>query len=163
MPVTDGWYVMNLAEALSFTSPRGSYLPLEGAGVRFPQFGIIVHVLQPGESTMYHRESEQEAFLILDGQCTAIIEGVERTLNAWDFFHCPAGTGHAFVGAGIGPCAILMVGARDGGTKIDYPADPVAQKHGAGVRVATSRSEEAYAGLQPPQPGPIGWVPPSLR
>ena len=30
----------------------------------------------------------------------------------WDFVHCPAGTKHVFVGAGDGPCAILMVGAR---------------------------------------------------
>ena len=56
MPVTEGWYVMNLAESLSFTGPRGSYLPLEGADIRFPQFGINVHVLQPGEATLYNRE-----------------------------------------------------------------------------------------------------------
>ena len=28
----------------------------------------------------------------------------------WDYFHCPADTGHVFVGAGDGPCAILMIG-----------------------------------------------------
>ena len=34
------------------------------------------------------------------------------SFGRWDFFHSPAGTEHIFVGAGDGPCVILMAGAR---------------------------------------------------
>ena len=57
-------------------------------------------------------ESAQEDFLVLSGECLLLIEGEERPLKAWDFVHCPAGTEHVFVGAGTGPCVILMVGSR---------------------------------------------------
>jgi hypothetical protein len=40
-----------------------------------------------------------------------LVEAVERLLRPWDFLHSPAGTEHIFVGAGDGPCVILMVGA----------------------------------------------------
>ncbi len=30
-----------------------------------------------------------------------LVEGEERPLRAWDFAHCPPGTAHAFVGAGV--------------------------------------------------------------
>ena len=49
---------------------------------------------------------------MLSGQCTLLVEGEERRLGPWDFFHTPAGVEHIFVGAGDGPCAILMAGAR---------------------------------------------------
>jgi hypothetical protein len=41
-----------------------------------------------------------------------VIENEERRLKQWDFVHCPPMTEHVFVGAGDGPCAIVMVGAR---------------------------------------------------
>ena len=37
-----------------------------------------------------------------------LVEGEERLLRPWDFFHCPAGTEHIHVGAGDGPSVILM-------------------------------------------------------
>lgn len=48
----------------------------------------------------------------LSGACTLIVEEQERPLRRWDYFHCPAGTRHVIVGAGDGPCVVLMVGAR---------------------------------------------------
>ncbi len=63
---------------------------------------------------MYHGEEDQEDFLVLYGECLLIVEGEERRLEAWDFVHCPPYTRHVFVGAGDGPCAILMVGGRRG-------------------------------------------------
>lgn len=52
--------------------------------------GIGVHVLMPGEAPgMYHAENDQEGFLVLSGECLAIIEGEERRMRAWDYFHCP--------------------------------------------------------------------------
>ena len=62
---------------------------------------------------------------MLAGECVAILEGEERRLRAWDFVHCPPGTHHVFVGAGDGPCAILMLGARPN-RGIDYPRSELA-------------------------------------
>jgi quercetin dioxygenase-like cupin family protein len=39
--------------------------------------------------TMYHREKAQEGFLVLSGECLLVVEGEERPLRQWDFFHCP--------------------------------------------------------------------------
>ena len=84
---------------------------IEGDAVAFPQVGYTLAVLQPGQpSGMYHREDDQEDFLVLSGECLLLVEGEERRLQAWDFVHCPAGTEHIFVGAGEGPCVIFMAG-----------------------------------------------------
>ena len=57
---------------------------------------------------MYHGEEAQEDFLVLCGECLVLVEGEERLLQAWDFVHCPPWTEHVFVGAGDGPCALLV-------------------------------------------------------
>jgi hypothetical protein len=49
-----------------------------------------------------------------------------------------------FVGAGDGPCAVLMVGARPD-TEVVYPVAEVARRHGAGVERETHSPDEAYA------------------
>jgi len=60
--------------------------------LEFPQLGIILHVFERGEPDgLYHAQSEQEAFLVLSGECKLLVEGVERLLRAWDFFDSPAG------------------------------------------------------------------------
>ena len=100
--------------------PRGDVLLRRRA--RFPQVGIRLKALWPGEPNgMYHSEEAQEDFLVLAGECLLLIEGEERPLRAWDFVHCPAGTEHIFIGAGDGPCLILMVGARGDEVPIRYP------------------------------------------
>jgi glyoxylate utilization-related uncharacterized protein len=40
---------------------------------------------------MYHRENDQEDFLVLAGESLAVVEGEERRLRQWDFLHCPPG------------------------------------------------------------------------
>jgi hypothetical protein len=77
--------------------------------------------------------------------CLLIGEGEERPRRQWDFVHCPAWTEHVFVGAGDGPCAILMVGARPQQEELLYPVVDVARKHNAGVAKETSSGREAYA------------------
>jgi uncharacterized cupin superfamily protein len=110
------------------------------------QLGFRLHVLEPGKpSTIYHRESSQEGFLVLRGECLLIVEGQERRLRAWDFFHAPPDTTHAFVGAGDGPCVMVMVGARSEDGTILYPHDDVASKHGAGAEADTSSPQQVYA------------------
>ena len=97
---------------------------------------------------MYHREADQEDFLVLAGEALAIVEGQERPLRQWDFVHCPPGTSHVIVGAGAGPCVVLAVGARDRSTGADWGAYTVAEaavRHGAGVDQETTEASEAYA------------------
>ena len=117
-PVTEGWFVVNVRDAeWWFTDTRHAACNFENengeAPVEFAQFGINLTVLEPGQSNgFYHSESAQEAFLVLSGQCRLLVEGEERLLGPWDFAHCPPHTEHIFVGAGDGPCVILMAGTR---------------------------------------------------
>src|SRR5688572_16428707 len=123
-PETEGWFVLNTREALWWQSEKaGRYVRFEGKeAARFPEFGINIHALAPGEpNCMYHGEDVQEDFLVLSGGCLLIVEGEERRLRAWDFVHCPAWTEHVFIGAGDGPCAILMVGSRKRDDPVRYP------------------------------------------
>src|SRR2546423_15324619 len=120
-PATDGWFVVNVRDAAWLTSengekqPSGSECAFEGREFWFRQLGIRLHVLEPGEPNgLYHSESQQEAFLVLSGECRLLVEGEERLLRPWDFLHSPAGTEHIFVGAGDGPRVLLMAGARAG-------------------------------------------------
>jgi uncharacterized cupin superfamily protein len=99
---------------------------------------------------MYHRENAQEGFLVLAGTCLLIVEGEERTLRTWDFFHCPPRTEHIVVGAGDGPSVVLAVGARGLRRKgIVYTESAAAIAHGAGVERETTEPREAYAPFAP--------------
>ena len=154
VPKGQGWFVLNAREAQWWERPgRGVLCEFEGAGFEgatdFLQLGINLTVLGPGEPmAMYHRENDQEDFLVLAGEALAIVEGEERPLRQWDFVHCPAGTNHVLVGAGDGPCVVLAAGARDRSTGPDwgaYTVDEAAQRHGAGVDTETTDAKEAYA------------------
>jgi uncharacterized cupin superfamily protein len=147
VPEGDGWFVVNAREARWWHHETfGSSVTFEGDDARFPDFGINVQVLEPGDpNCMYHAENAQEDFLVLFGECLLLVEGEERPLQQWDFVHCPAWTQHVFVGAGDGPCAILMVGARPQQEELLYPVVDVARKHNAGVAKETSSGREAYA------------------
>ena len=154
-PAGDGWFVVNVRDAEWWTSengarqPSGSKCNFESQKFEFPQFGIRLHVLQPGEpNSLYHSESQQEAFLVLSGECRLLVEGVERLLRPWDFFHSPAGTEHIFVGAGDGPCVILMVGARSEDWRVLYPVSELAARYGASAEEETSDLKQAYARFQ---------------
>ena len=154
VPKGDGWFVLNAREAQWWERPgRGVLCEFEGAGFEgaadFDQLGINLTVLDPGEPmAMYHRENDQEDFLVLRGEALLIIEGEERPLRTWDFVHCPAGTNHVIIGAGDAPCLILAVGARTRSTGPDwgaYTVDEAAQRHGAAVERETTDPAEAYA------------------
>jgi len=110
---------------------------------------------------MYHGERGQEDFLLVAGECVLVIEGEERRLKAWDFVHCPPWTHHVFVGAGEGPCVIVMTGSRAGGFEAVYPVSEVAAKHGASVLKETSKPAEAYArfGSEERSAYREGWLP----
>jgi uncharacterized cupin superfamily protein len=158
----DGWFVVNAREARwRDYGPLGVNCDFEGKRA-FRQLGVNVNVLLPGEPLgLYHRESRQEGFLLLTGECVLIVEGKTRRLRAWDFFHCPAGTAHVVVGAGDGPSVIVAVGARMGRKGLEYVADPLALAHGAGVDEETRDSRQAYARFPAPQRTRYrdGWLP----
>jgi uncharacterized cupin superfamily protein len=147
MATVPEWFVLNVADAPALGNEVcGAWAAFEDPEAPFPDFGINVHVLQPGQpNAKYHSESVQEDFLVLSGECLVLIDGEERRLRAWDLVHCPAGTEHVFVGAGDGPCAILMVGARRPGGTVHYPVSELAARHGASAPEPTSSSAEAYS------------------
>ncbi len=166
VPKGQGWFVINARETQWWERKgRGLLCEFEGAGFEgaadFLQLGINLTVLGPGEPmAMYHRETDQEDFLVLSGECVLLIEGEERTLVRWDFIHCPAWTEHTIVGAGEDPCVILAVGSR-GADGIRFPVDEAAQKHGASSDHDTTDGSEAYARFQPGRETPYreGWLP----
>jgi uncharacterized cupin superfamily protein len=159
-PATPGWFVVNAADAAWIRNDAfGGRCVFESnqrvlAGrpeispQRFGETGFTLAVLEPGKpSGMYHAESAQEDLLVLSGECILLIEEQERRLRAWDFVHCPPHTRHILVGAGNGPCVVLMTGARPQGRTILYPVSDVARAHGAGVETETGEPAKAYAQL----------------
>jgi uncharacterized cupin superfamily protein len=165
VPEGPGWFVLNAKDAPWYVSEAfGVSCMFESRGVaehHFPHLGVNIHVVQPGQpACKYHRESSQEAFLVLSGECRLLVDGQERLLKAWDFVNCAPGTDHVFVGAGTGPCAILMIGARIPGETITYPVSELADRYGAGVPQETHEPKVAYAGIARPQLAPApAWLP----
>ena len=148
-PVSEGWFVVNVRDAeWWFTERRGATCRFENeygdSPVEFAQLGINLTILEPGDRSLYHAEANQEAFLVLSGECRLLVEGEERRLRSWDFFHAPSWTEHAFVGAGDGPCLILMAGARVA-PPVRYPVSALAARYGASVEKETSDPEQVYA------------------
>jgi uncharacterized cupin superfamily protein len=145
-PVSGGWFVVNVRDGAWVTNRTlGDVFIVEGDDAPFPDIGFSLAVFQPGQASRYHREANQEDFLVLAGECLLLIEGEERPLKAWDFVHCPPWTEHIFVGAGDGPCVVVGVGARRKGRGIVYPVNETALRHGAGVDDETSDPRVAYA------------------
>lgn len=148
VPAGEGWYILNAKDAPWFVN-GGAATCTFGDDDKWPGFGVNLRRLEPGAAWgLYHDENDQEGFLVLSGEATLIVEGRERALGAWDYFHCPARTGHIIVGAGDGPCVLVAVGARAHWTEKDYlhyPANEVAARHGASVATETWDPSEAYA------------------
>ena len=143
---SDGWFVLNVADALAVQNEEkgGVTYPLEDRDHPFANVGVRVVVLPPGHpNALYHSEGVQEGFLVLSGECTLVVEEEERPLRQWDYFHCPADTRHVIVGAGSGPCAILMLGARPD-VDLRYPVSEIAARYGASAANETGNPEEAY-------------------
>jgi uncharacterized cupin superfamily protein len=158
----DETLIVNLADAPRRSHPRrASQLQLEPEGERWRDTGVNVRIMQPGQpSGRYHSEPVQEDFLVVQGECVAIIDGEERRLRQWDFVHCPAGVEHVFVGAGHGPCAVLMIGSRREDA-VHYPVNELAARYDASVAQATDDPAQAYADWrrEPWRSEPSAWPP----
>jgi uncharacterized cupin superfamily protein len=160
VPTGEGWFVVNVRDAEWWVSKTfGSGTAFESEAAEFTQLGINIAVLEPGEpSCLYHSENQQEAFLVLSGECRLLVNGEERLLGPWDFFHCPAGTEHVFVGAGDGPSAILMTGARTKDEQLLYAKSELAARYGASAEEETPDPKQAYASFERPERGrPSYW------
>lgn len=162
VPVDDGWFILNLAQ-MAWQAIPGFGVALEFDGPDHdpdePGIGVHVHVLQPGEANgYYHAEVAREGFLVLSGECIAVVEGQERRMRQWDYLHSPAGTEHITVGAGEQPCAILMFGSPDPHRQIAWIANEIAANHGASVEQTTSCASEVYREIEivrSPAPAPF--------
>ena len=146
--VGDGWFVVNARDAVWGESGEfGVYTRLgETKEARFPQVGFNIGVLWPGQpACMYHREPNQEGFLIVQGECILFAEGEERRMTKWDYFHCPPDTDHVMVALGEEPCVALAFGTRFSRDVVYSEFEP-ARRHGGAVEKETTDPEEAYAG-----------------
>ena len=158
------WYVRNVSDMKWWdVGPRGFVTEL--IDEKEPQVGVNLFVLEPGNPmAMYHWEADQEGFLVLSGEALLIVEGEERPLRQWDYFHCPPKVSHTIVGAGSGPCAILALGARAesaGENWGGYPYSELAMKHDASAEEETTEPKVAYARFPAGKEGEFreGWLP----
>jgi quercetin dioxygenase-like cupin family protein len=161
VPEGAGWFVANARDVTWISSEeRGQDTDFQGRQ-EWGELGFRIQVLSPGQRGIYHGERGQENFLVVSGECVLVIEGEERHLKQWDFVHCPPWTKHTFVGAGDGPCAIVMVGNRATGFEVVYAVDEVAAKHDASVLEETSKPDEAYKRFGPEKRSVYqeGWLP----
>lgn len=154
-PEGEGWFVVNVSDAAWVVSDDfGSGCEFETRDHPFAQLGFNISVLEPGKpNCLYHSESQQEAFLVLSGTCKLLVDGQERPLKQWDFFHCPEGVEHVFVGTGDGPCVVLMAGNRSDDETVRYPVSELAARYGASTTAETPDPQEAYAPFERPRPG----------
>jgi uncharacterized cupin superfamily protein len=137
-----GWFLVNARE-VRWRRTGGACLTNFAGDTRFEQVGIGIEVLGPGEPmAVYHREQDQEGFLVLRGSGTLVVEGEEQPLRQWDYFHCPPGVAHVIVG---GPITVLALGARTT-DETEYVDDPLARRHGA----APASPEDPYEGWERP-------------
>ncbi len=85
---------------------------------------------------MYHREKAQEAFLVLTGECTLIVEGQERRLRGMGLLLLRTpDRAHHRGGGSSNPRSWLAVGARGRGVGGEtlYTVCKAAARYGASV------------------------------
>jgi uncharacterized cupin superfamily protein len=156
VPVTAGWFVLNVCDARWLHNRMRSVCRFGGEGeAHFDDLGVSLFWLQPGQAmSLYHHEAGQEDFVVLAGRCTLVIEGQQRPLHAWDFVHCPPRTAHTIVAAGDVSALVFAVGARKEKGSARYPVDPVAVAHGAGIPDESTTAQDLYGSFGDPTPGP---------
>jgi len=157
----EGWFVKNVRDASWSQSEAFGKICVFDTEDRFPQTGIHIFLLEHGKpNCRYHREEAQEDFLVLAGRCKLLVNGEERSLQPWDFVHCPAGVSHVFVGADDRPCALLAIGHRPGTDEkqLFYPANELARRFDAQSPEPTADPKVAYSNIRPwGSVGPPEW------
>ena len=92
------WSRGNLAEADGVEHPQlgkaflfGEARPRE----RYRDVGVNIRVLEPGQpASLYHSEAVEDFFIVLGGECLAIVDEEEIRLRKWDYLRCSPGTAH---------------------------------------------------------------------
>lgn len=163
--MSEGWFVRNVADGYARVHPDFGSSVWFAPPDAFEHVGINIRILEPGKpNCLYHRENQQEDFLVLHGEATLLVDGEERPVGAWDFIHLPPGTDHVMAGAGDGPCVVLMVGARLPEEELFYPVSELAERYGASAEKDTPNPDEAYARFpegefgQPPYWDQLPWA-----
>jgi quercetin dioxygenase-like cupin family protein len=114
------WFVRRARDLEWTENEMGAYCLLVA-----DELAINLNVLPKGAPmALYHHEPHQEGFLVLRGECMAVVDGEEQPLRQWDYFHCPKDVPHVVVGASDEPALVLAVGSRVGGGSATYPNDP---------------------------------------
>ncbi len=164
--MADGWFKQNLSEVEALHHEQGGIGYLFGETrpfERYQDFGINVRVLKPGQpASLYHSEAAEEFFIVLGGECLAIVEDQEVPLRKWDFLHTPPATAHLIVGAGEAPATVLMVGGRGATEPPHYPVSELAARYGASVQTETDDPQDAWqqVGWKPEfDSAPLPWPP----
>jgi uncharacterized cupin superfamily protein len=144
------WYVLNARDCPWVEGDKtGLYVGFEDEENNpFPQLGLNVRILEPGQAIgMYHSETGQEDFLVLDGEAIAIVDGEERPMAKWDLLHCEPGVAHMIKATGDRPLLLVCAGARIH-EEIDgtmYVANEAARRHGVSVDADTADKRVVYA------------------
>ena len=158
VPASEGWFVMSALDGRWFVTPgKGMGIPLTGddeyeAETFFPMLGMAIRVVPAGEpSTTYHWETEQEDFLVLDGEGLLIVEGQERP--AAEVGLHPAvrrGRSTPSSAARSSSSARARASSRKTGRGGYYCADETAAKYNAASPEDTQDGRIAYARFPPP-------------
>ena len=86
------WHVSNIRDANWFDEGPFGVSGNFQRDEHFDEFGLNFAVVWPGQPVaMYHREANQEGFLVLAGECLAIVEGEEHPMRQWEYLRLPGG------------------------------------------------------------------------
>lgn len=165
-----GWFVLNARDALWRARSRRQSISFTGpdeweADNFSSMLGVNLFRLEPGEpNSLYHWETEAEAFFIISGEALLIVEGLERPLKQWDFAFCPLKTNHVIVGAGDGPCVGVAMSSRENqqfGPYGEYTENDVAARYGASPPETTQDDSDAAPQWETSRPAAYqkGWLP----
>ncbi|WP_439594678.1 cupin domain-containing protein [Falsiroseomonas sp.] len=78
------------------------------------RFSMMESLSEPGCATPLHRHAEEETFYVLEGRPTFRLGDKVFATGPGDLVLIPAGTPHAWINAGNGPCRMLATFAPGG-------------------------------------------------
>ena len=146
VPADDGWYILNLSEIRWATVPGGgTWCGFGSPNQPSDRIGIGVHILWPGDAPgYYHEEDDLEGFLVLSGECIAIVEGEERHMGPWDYLHSPPARGTSWSAPATGRARSSCTACARPDATILYPVERDRGEARGSVATETDSPEEAY-------------------
>jgi quercetin dioxygenase-like cupin family protein len=86
---------VKLIDANSLKPPQGDVATFEGAE-HGANISFFIVQFAPGKGPKKHRHPYEETFILLDGEITAIVDGLSVTMKAGQIAVIPANTWHEF-------------------------------------------------------------------